>query len=114
MAAQPVATLDEIPVGTAKQVFVDGEPVCLVRVDLTTVKALHDTCSHQQFSLSEGWIGDGVVECALHGSGFDLTTGAPTSLPAVRPVPTYPVSVIEGSIHVDATAPTNGAPVPRH
>jgi 3-phenylpropionate/trans-cinnamate dioxygenase ferredoxin subunit len=33
------------------------------------------------------------IECWLHGSLFDLRTGKPTGLPAVRPVPTFPVTV---------------------
>ena len=36
---------------------------------------------------------DGKIECWLHGSLFDLRTGKPSGLPAVRPVPTYPVTV---------------------
>ena len=35
------------------------------------------------------------IECAKHGSTFDLRTGQPCSLPATRPVPVYDV-VLEG------------------
>jgi nitrite reductase/ring-hydroxylating ferredoxin subunit len=45
-------------------------------------------------SLAEGDVEDGTVECWLHGSRFDLRTGAPTGLPATKSVPTYPVTVI--------------------
>lgn len=88
-------------------------PVCLVRVG-DDVKAIHDTCSHQEFSLAEGMVYDGAVECDLHGSCFDLETGKPTSLPAVRPVPTYAVAIDGDTVTVDVTTTLNGADAPDH
>jgi 3-phenylpropionate/trans-cinnamate dioxygenase ferredoxin subunit len=41
------------------------------------------------------------VICPRHGSGFDLATGTPRSLPATEPVETYPVRVVDGSIVVE-------------
>ena len=57
------------------------------------VFALLDVCSHADVALSEGDVEDGLIECWLHGSLFDLRTGEPTGLPATRPVPTFPVTV---------------------
>lgn len=34
-----------------------------------------------------------MVECPLHGAEFDIRTGAARTLPAVAPVPTFPVRV---------------------
>lgn len=113
-AVERVADLEKVPVGGAVQVTAAGEPVCLVRLDDTTVKAVHDTCSHQQYSLAEGWVEDGAIECNLHGSAFDLDTGRPRSLPAVRPIPVYRCEVRDGGVYVDAASPLNDAPVPRH
>jgi 3-phenylpropionate/trans-cinnamate dioxygenase ferredoxin subunit len=109
-----VADLEKVPVRGTLQVFTAGEPICLVRVDEHTVKAVHDTCSHQQFSLAEGWVEDGTIECNLHGSAFDLDSGAPTSLPAFKPIPVYACQVRDGGVFVDATRALNGAPAPRH
>lgn len=117
-----VATLADLEPGTPHRVEVDGEPVALVRLDdgassdggHPVVKAVHDTCSHQEASLSEGEIWDGEIECFLHGSTFSLDTGAPSCLPATTPVPTYAVTVEGDDVYVDATEPTNGAPVPDH
>ena len=108
-----VASLTELEPGRPHRVEVDGEPVALVRLD-DTVWAVHDTCSHQEASLSEGEIWDGEIECSLHGSTFSLQTGAPSCLPATRPVPTYAVTIDGDDVIVDATTPTNGAPVPDH
>jgi len=64
--------------------------------------AIDDTCTHQDASLSEGWLEGCFVECPLHAASFDLRTGAPTCLPAKRPVKTYPVVVKDGEVYVDA------------
>ena len=114
MSFQKVATLDELSVGTAAAVEVDGEPVCLVRVDDRTVKAIHNVCSHEEYELSEGWVDDCAIECALHGSTFDLNTGAPTTLPAVKPVPIYAARIVGDGIEVDRDQQLNDAPIPRH
>jgi 3-phenylpropionate/trans-cinnamate dioxygenase ferredoxin subunit len=45
-----------------------------------------------------------TVECWLHGSCFDLRTGASTGPPATKPVPTYPVKVEGGDVFVAVPA----------
>ena len=109
-----VFDLEELPVGEARVVPLGGEPICVVRLDQDTVKAVHDTCSHQQFSLAEGWIEDNTIECVKHGSMFDLDTGEPEALPAVKPIPVYACEVREGGVWVDQADQRNDAPVPRH
>ena len=51
--------------------------------------AIGDTCSHADFSLSEGdvWDDEREIECPKHGSTFSLVTGEPQTLPATQPVP---------------------------
>ncbi len=105
--------LDELTEATPARVELDGVPVCLVRTG-DDVRALHDVCSHQRWSLADGVVyGDGV-ECSLHGSTFDLDTGAPSSLPATTAVPTFATRVVDGSVEVDVSTATNGAPTPDH
>jgi 3-phenylpropionate/trans-cinnamate dioxygenase ferredoxin component len=113
MAFLPALSLDELAEAAPARVELDGVPVCLVRTG-ETVRALHDVCSHQRWSLSDGEVhGDGV-ECSLHGSTFDLATGAPSSLPATKPVPTFATRVVGGTVEVDVAVSTNGAPAPSH
>jgi len=76
----------------ALRVDLGGRPVCIARSG-GQVYAIGDQCSHADVSLSEGDVEDGKIECWLHGSLFDLATGRPTGLPAVKPVPTYAVTV---------------------
>lgn len=83
-----VARLADVPENELRGVEVEGKRIVLARVD-GTVYALEDRCSHEEFALSEGELTGNEVTCILHGARFDLATGAPRALPAVKPVPTY-------------------------
>lgn len=85
-------SLGDLPEEGAIRVVLDGLPICVARSG-GEVYAISDICSHADVSLAEGDVEDGGVECWLHGSRFDLRTGAPTGLPATKPVATYPVTV---------------------
>jgi len=95
-----VASLAELGDDSAVRVEIGGTPVCLARSQ-GEVFAVSDVCSHADVSLSEGDVESGTVECWLHGSRFDLRTGAPTGLPATRPVATYSVTVEGDDVLVD-------------
>ena len=89
--------------GSPRRVEIDGVPICLVRSD-GEVHAISDICSHADVSLAEGEVDGLTIECWLHGSAFDLTTGRPTSLPATQPVPVYPVKIEGDDVLVSITA----------
>lgn len=93
------APLSDLPNEGAIHVELSGLPICLARSN-GIVHALLDECSHGQVALSDGDVADGVVECWLHGSCFDLVTGVPTGPPAIVPVPVYPVRVVADVIEV--------------
>jgi 3-phenylpropionate/trans-cinnamate dioxygenase ferredoxin subunit len=93
----------ELPEVGALRVVLDGVPVAVVRDGSGEVFALGDTCSHANVSLAEGDVEQGTVECWLHGSRFDLRTGKPTGLPAIRPVPVYSVTINGDDVFVDVT-----------
>lgn len=99
MTFTPVCSLEDLVPGTPRQVVVDGVPVALVRV-VDEVLAVNDICSHGAVSLSEGEVDGCTLECWLHGSRFDLRTGAALSLPATEPVASYPVKVEDGKVLV--------------
>ena len=95
-APERLCALAELVSGEARLFVVGGHRLCVVRFD-DDVYAIGDTCSHANVSLSEGEVDPLTrhVECWKHGSSFSLETGAPDTLPATRPVPTYEV-VIDG------------------
>src|SRR5262245_3989411 len=95
---------DDLAPGEARRFDVDGCPVALVRCE-DGYHAIGDTCSHADFSLSEGEVDldDCTIECWKHGSAFNLVTGEPESLPATKPVPVYVVRVEDDGVHVEVT-----------
>ncbi len=82
----------DVPDNSATRVVIGNTPVAIVRSE-GEVYAIYDVCSHADVPLSEGDVDDGTIECWLHGSRFDLSTGRPTGLPATRPVPVYPTKI---------------------
>ena len=65
--------------------------------------AFGDECTHMGCSLSEtGTFDDraATVECACHGSVFDVGTGEPVEGPAEDPVPVFRTREIEGWVEV--------------
>ncbi|CAN5549223.1 non-heme iron oxygenase ferredoxin subunit [soil metagenome] len=98
--ATTLCDLDELIDGEGRRFVVDGHKLCVVRLGVD-VYVIGDTCSHADVSLSGGEVEDCAIECPKHGSAFDLRTGAALSLPAVRPVPTYDASVVDGHVLVE-------------
>jgi 3-phenylpropionate/trans-cinnamate dioxygenase ferredoxin component len=77
----------------------DGTDVVIVRAGGEWF-ALEDRCSHQDFPLSDGDVEGEVIECIYHGAKFDLRTGKALSLPAIRPVKTFPVEIRGEDVYV--------------
>jgi 3-phenylpropionate/trans-cinnamate dioxygenase ferredoxin component len=102
-----VCALAELPPGESTRI-VAHVPVAVFNAD-GELFAIDDTCTHQDASLSEGWLEDCLIECPLHAASFDLRTGRPTGLPAKRPVRTYDVVVRDGVVYVDAQPREGGA-----
>ena len=96
----PVGALSDFDEDKPEAVIVDGTPVAVVRTAAGQVYAIHDVCSHANVALSEGEVVDGEIECWLHGSTFSLADGKPMCLPAVEPVPVYPVKIEGDSVYV--------------
>jgi 3-phenylpropionate/trans-cinnamate dioxygenase ferredoxin subunit len=105
---EEAANLDELEVG--KTLLVElGEPVCLVRLGEQDVRAVHDTCSHQQQSLHEGTVDGDTLFCAAHAATFDLTTGESIGIPEVAAMPLYACKVEDGTVMVDLGQQLNNA-----
>jgi 3-phenylpropionate/trans-cinnamate dioxygenase ferredoxin subunit len=97
-----VASIEEIPEGSAKHVEVDGEEIAVVNAG-GILYAVSDICSHEYFHLSDGEVDadELTIECPKHGSTFSLETGAPQSLPAILPVRTYGVRLQGDDVMVE-------------
>jgi 3-phenylpropionate/trans-cinnamate dioxygenase ferredoxin component len=89
-----VASVADIQPGQAAVVELGEEQILLANVG-GEFYAVSNVCSHAEAYLSEGYLDEDecAVECPLHGSLFDLRTGAPKTLPAFEPIATYQVRV---------------------
>lgn len=94
-----IGAIDTLPRDRGIRVTVGEERIAMFRIG-SEVFAIGDRCSHAEASLAEGEVFGTEVECPRHGSEFDLRTGQALSLPATRPVPTYPVSIEEGTVYL--------------
>jgi 3-phenylpropionate/trans-cinnamate dioxygenase ferredoxin subunit len=95
-----VAKKSAIPVGGMVRIDVEGVPVLLCNVD-GTLYAVEDVCTHDGGALDAGELEGNRVMCPRHGAFFDVTTGKALTLPAIFPLPTYPVRVQGDDVFVD-------------
>jgi 3-phenylpropionate/trans-cinnamate dioxygenase ferredoxin subunit len=98
MSFVEAARFEDLPDGGMKQVTVRGDLVALFRCG-EDVYATSDICTHEYAHLTDGDFDcdDLEVECPLHGSRFNVQSGAVRILPATKPVATYQVKV-EGDV----------------
>ncbi|MBM7024444.1 non-heme iron oxygenase ferredoxin subunit [Clavibacter zhangzhiyongii] len=101
MTAVRICAVDELGENEALRIEIEGLAIALVKDSSGTVHAIGDTCTHGDISLAEGFVEGDTLECWAHGSKFSLETGKPRTLPAYEPVPVYPVSIVDGDIHID-------------
>lgn len=78
-----------IPVGGGK-VF-SAQKVVVTQPTAGDFKAFSAVCTHERCLVSS--VADGVIQCACHGSAFDITTGAVRKGPAKKALPAKSVTV---------------------
>src|ERR1700733_6148245 len=64
-----------------------------------------DTCTHEEYSLAEGWVENCVVECTLHCARFSLRTGAVLGPPATTLLRGLPLA--QGGIDLFVALPNS-------
>lgn len=101
MAFVKIAAAGDIAPGTGKVVQAGGKALAVFNVE-GKFYAIDNSCTHVGGPLGRGKLAGTVVTCPLHGSRFDVTSGAVVGPPARQPVKTYPVRVEAGNVLVDA------------
>ncbi|WP_457668961.1 non-heme iron oxygenase ferredoxin subunit [Thiolapillus sp.] len=94
-----VAVENELSPGQMKRITAGNKRLLLCNAD-DSYYVVDEMCSHEDYSLFLGCIQDGRIKCSLHGSYFDLKSGAPETEPANQPICTYPVKKEGGQIWV--------------
>jgi nitrite reductase/ring-hydroxylating ferredoxin subunit len=95
--------LTDLRDGRSVRIELDGSAVLLVR-NGDQLFAIGNRCSHQGAPLHKGPVRFGgslrTVQCPLHGSTFELTSGRVLRGPATEPVPAYETRVIDGVVEI--------------
>ena len=99
-----ICAVEDIKPGKAIRVKVGDLAIAVVRTKAGVVKAINDTCSHGEISLSEGFVDNESIECWAHGAKFSLETGAALTLPAFEPVAVYEVIIDNDDIYLEIDA----------
>jgi 3-phenylpropionate/trans-cinnamate dioxygenase ferredoxin subunit len=86
--------------GESESVRTDTVALALFNVN-GTYYALEDVCTHDGGELSGGPFEETTVTCPRHGAQFDVRTGAVLCMPAVTPIPAFPVRIENGRVLVD-------------
>jgi nitrite reductase/ring-hydroxylating ferredoxin subunit len=64
------------------------------------VYALDNICSHAHARMCEGRLRATRIVCPLHGASFDIRDGKVLGPPAVLPLATFQVRVVDGTVEV--------------
>jgi 3-phenylpropionate/trans-cinnamate dioxygenase ferredoxin subunit len=104
MVGIQIARVSDIPrEGDVRRFELDGRWIAIANLGDDGFRAVDAVCSHQHAWLDEGEVdvADETIECPLHGSSFDLNTGAPTCFPATQPIAVYPVTIDGDAILIE-------------
>ena len=94
-----VAKADEVPEDGTFRTFLGSEPICLYNTG-GAIYATHDTCTHGQASLADGFIDEDKIECPLHQGMFHIATGKAVGQPVTVDIKVYPVRIENGAVLV--------------
>ncbi|HLX56293.1 MAG TPA: non-heme iron oxygenase ferredoxin subunit [Ktedonobacteraceae bacterium] len=94
-----VAQVDDLDDGELMAVEIDGEPVCLAKVE-GCIFAFTDNCTHISGPLNEGELDGDVLTCPWHGAQYNVRTGKVLRGPARQDIATYPVKIEDNAIFV--------------
>lgn len=100
MAWTKAISLTDLPEGDMT-VFEGGpEPIMICNID-GEIHAVQDTCTHDTWSLADGFLEGHIIECSLHSAKFDVRTGAVKALPACVALKVFLTKCEDGDIYID-------------
>lgn len=103
MSEVRVCDVTDVPVGEAKRFAVADQEVAVVNLGEEGFRAIDAVCSHEHYFLDEGDVDvdEGTIECPKHGSLFDVGSGKPLGLPAIKPVATFAVTLTDDAVWIE-------------
>ena len=87
--------LSDIPQGSMRPVTIGGREIVICHTR-EGVYALDNICTHAHARMCEGRLRATRLVCPLHGASFDIRDGKVLGPPAVLPLPTFQVRIVDG------------------
>ena len=103
MALERLSAASEVPAGEVRVLACGARSLAVSNIE-GAFYAIDNVCTHDNGPLGEGTLRNGRILCPRHGAAFDAKTGRVLSLPAVRSVGAYPVTVDGDDLYVDCEA----------
>ena len=103
MSEVRVCDVTDVPVGEAKRFAVADQQVAVVNLGEDGFRAIDAICSHEHYFRDAGDVDtdEGTIECPKHGSLFDVGSGKPLGLPAIKPVATFAVTLTDDAVWIE-------------
>lgn len=99
----PAMPMAEIPRGRMRSAVMAGREIVLCHTR-EGVFALDNICTHAHARMCEGRLRATRLVCPLHGASFDVRDGKVLGPPAVLPLISFPVRVVDGIVEVAITS----------
>ena len=100
MSRERVCALADVPVGEVRAVTCGERSIALANVD-GDLHAIDNLCTHDGGPLGDGRLDGDRVLCPRHGAAFDSRSGRALTLPAVRGVHSYEVTIEGSDVYVE-------------
>ena len=95
----PVMRLAELPHGSMQSRVLNGREIVICHTR-EGVFALDNICTHAHARMCEGRLRATRLICPLHGASFDIRDGRVLGSPAVIPLTTHPVRIVDDTIEI--------------
>lgn len=104
MSREHVGSVSDVPEGTVRVVeCAGGRSLALANVE-GELYAIDNVCTHDAGPLGEGELFQGRVICPRHGAAFDPKSGKVHTLPAVRDVAAFEVTLEGDDVYIECDA----------
>jgi 3-phenylpropionate/trans-cinnamate dioxygenase ferredoxin component len=99
VSRERVCSVADVPAGEVRAVVCGERSIALANVG-GELHAIDNLCTHDGGPLGDGRLDGNRVLCPRHGAAFDARSGRALTLPAVRGVRAYEVTVEGDDVYV--------------
>jgi 3-phenylpropionate/trans-cinnamate dioxygenase ferredoxin subunit len=94
-----IGSVDDFPMGERIYLEIDSQEIVVFNIG-GQFFAIGDVCSHDNGPLGDGELDGFQVICPRHGARFDIRDGKAVKLPAVKPIPWFPVRIKDKKVEI--------------